>query len=489
MKIVTRFLGGVILVLVSTGVAMAAVPERLNFQAILLDSIEGTVPNGEYELIFRILPDSIGGLPLWEESQTIYTDNGLFNTFLGRNNPVPDSVFNEPTRWMEIQLAESPVPYAPRTQMGSVAFAYRVSSVDGALGGTITGDLHLNSTFFAERVTLGDQTESGQLRVFQAGSAAPILEVDNNAAGASLRAYDDAGNTLGQLEADVDGEGGYLAVYRNASDIGLIVDGNYLGSAEPNLAIVGSARSAVFDMSGAGDASVALPSDAIAAPEVLDEPGIAQGRRAGDIALTGLTSMVDIVVCTLTIPAPGYIAVAANAQARFENTSVNDGNYIDYQIDETSGGSPEIDYSRRVGFASAPTISNVWWPFFALRTYYKADPGTYVFRLEGLDGSGEGDKWAWNPVITATYFPTSYGAVSTFVTAAEAIQFESVVTEDAYGDNEQADGAIRTVYRVDLRQLELDAARARVEAERAARELLEAQLELQNAAAASGGPG
>ena len=119
----------------------AEIPHKLNFQAILLDSLDHVVPNGIYDLTFRLVTESSGGVVLWEETQTLQTDNGLFNTFLGVSNPVPDSAFAEQNPWLEIQLVTNALPYVPRSQLGSVAFAYRVGSVDGASGGSISGNL------------------------------------------------------------------------------------------------------------------------------------------------------------------------------------------------------------------------------------------------------------------------------------------------------------------------------------------------------------
>ena len=91
-----------------------------------------------------------------------------------------------------------------------------------------------------------------------------------------------------------------------------------------------------------------------------------------------------------------------------------------------------------------------------------------------MDETGNGSKYMWNPVITATYFPTSYGTVTTVAqdpggfTDVEAVQFE-----------DQEGGGISTVYHVDLRVLELQAAKARAEAEAAQRRLVEARLQKQ----------
>jgi hypothetical protein len=96
-------LAGVFVAGLCPGTVRADVPPLLNFQGILLDTDGGTVVDSTYEVTFGIYGDSIGGTPLWEETQQLVTDNGLFNTFLGQSVPV------------------SPTPSAPRPWMGPMA--------------------------------------------------------------------------------------------------------------------------------------------------------------------------------------------------------------------------------------------------------------------------------------------------------------------------------------------------------------------------------
>jgi hypothetical protein len=71
-------------------------------------------------------------------------------------------------------------------------------------------------------------------------------------------------------------------------------------------------------------------------------------------------------------------------------------------------------------------------------------------------------------ILTATYYPTSYGDVGAVVSAAEAGQFQSA--------RPVASGTGEPLYEVNLRELEERAALLRSQAEEAERELLQARL-------------
>jgi hypothetical protein len=87
-----------------------------------------------------------------------------------------------------------------------------------------------------------------------------------------------------------------------------------------------------------------------------------------------------------------------------------------------------------------------------------------------LDRSNRTVTCFW-PIITALYIPVSYGTVGTFAT--ESSGFVSANSELS---ETPVDGSKQQLYKIDLRELELRAARERLEAERAEKELLEALL-------------
>jgi hypothetical protein len=85
-------------------------------------------------------------------------------------------------------------------------------------------------------------------------------------------------------------------------------------------------------------------------------------------------------------------------------------------------------------------------------------------------------------MLYAVYYPTAYGSVATLADQSEVGQFESATAVSAQsGIEPEKTGEGAQLYKVDLRELELKAAKARAEAERAERLLIDAQMAKQNA--------
>ena len=81
-----------------------AVPQLINFQGILRDGSGNPVANSSYSVRFRIYDDPTAGNVVWSESTSVSTTSGLFSVLLGSLNPVPDSAFNNPNRWLGIKV-------------------------------------------------------------------------------------------------------------------------------------------------------------------------------------------------------------------------------------------------------------------------------------------------------------------------------------------------------------------------------------------------
>jgi hypothetical protein len=94
--------------------------------------------------------------------------------------------------------------------------------------------------------------------------------------------------------------------------------------------------------------------------------------------------------------------------------------------------------------------------------------------------SSDGTAYVYNARLTLTYYPTSYGSVTSAVPLSEAQQFESTTPIDMPSDGSQGGITTEKLYKVDLRELELKAAKARATAEKAERELMEAKINEQN---------
>lgn len=136
-----------------------------------------------------------------------------------------------------------------------------------------------------------------------------------------------------------------------------------------------------------------------------------------------------------------------------------------FQIDQTSGGNDHNESSVFLRGYSETEVGTL----YSHRVFYKSTPGTYEFRLEGIMTLGTANPASVHKLmLTAIFVSTSYGTVETMLSANEAHGFERVTSVQS----EQG-----TSYKVDLRELELRAAKAEAEAERAQRELLRAKYE------------
>ncbi|MGH8004933.1 MAG: hypothetical protein ACRECJ_09455, partial [Limisphaerales bacterium] len=140
MKRFTILLGLAVLFL--TPVVFPTVPKLINFQGILKDGSGNPVANGSYSTTLTIYDAPTSGTALWFETQSVTTTDGLFTVLLGSTNPVPDSVFKGADRYLGVAVSSDP-EMTPRQKLVSVAYGYRVNSVDGASGGTITSKVSI----------------------------------------------------------------------------------------------------------------------------------------------------------------------------------------------------------------------------------------------------------------------------------------------------------------------------------------------------------
>ncbi|MBD3299289.1 MAG: hypothetical protein GF341_11580 [candidate division Zixibacteria bacterium] len=147
----------VVLVLLCAQLAHANVPSSITVQGRLTDGTGTPLPAGSKDFSFRIFTSPGGGSQIWPsvgaETQSISTDaDGLWTAPVGAVVPLPDSVFNQTVRWLEITVDDgiNPVTTLPRVLFRTGPYAHRVSTVDGATGGEISskvsiGALHTNT--------------------------------------------------------------------------------------------------------------------------------------------------------------------------------------------------------------------------------------------------------------------------------------------------------------------------------------------------------
>jgi len=450
----------IVLLLLTLGIlfalpALAQVPQTMSYQGVLTDAAGNIVPDGYYDLTFRIYNVPTGGAALFTEAHTgavnhVQVSKGGFSAIIGSIAPL-NLNFDGPYH-LGIQVAADP-ELVPRIALTSSPYAFGLR-------------LPFICSTTAGGALLNGYNWSGQ--------------------GGGLRLFDEAVHPTIRLEPDADFTGGFLQISRNTDAFGLsgfIVEGNVAGSQEPSALLYGSSVTAGLDLSTTGDAAALLPEGSVSAQEILDEPGVAQGHANGVVNIPVSVLMSDIVTTTITTPAPGYIVVQADAQHTIGGSGTSTSNSADFQIDEVAGGGVDPSHVFISGYSGGPAGArnfSTWSPVSIHRTYFKS-AGTYTFRLEAYASQNEPlANFLLNPTITAQYFPTGYGSVTTAPAMAERGAFGSVQHTVSAGNGPWTDPTRGEL--VDLRELELRAAKATADAERARRLLLEARVK------AEGGP-
>ncbi len=398
--------------IISVG-AWAVVPEEITVQGRLTDPMGTPVAAGSKTFTFKIFNTATAGTEIWPvgvgETQSVTTDaNGVWTALLGKITPLPNTVFADSSRWLQVTVYDgvNPPEILSRIKLNVTPYSFRTGTVDGAQGGQIS-----TATTVPSLAVGTASSVNGVVNVYAAGSPTHTVMIDNVTSGGRTTWYSAAGaGQAVQIQADADGSGGFLMVNRGISTAGFTVDGNASGSGDPTVAVQGSASSVTIDTRMAGDSAVQLPASSVTSRELSNEPGIAASTGIAAVALDTV-AMADIGTVTITIPDSGYVVVDANTYVDCAGTTGS--NYAKLQIDETTGGFAEPPYAIFAGQTAYAGTGSNWFPVRATRNYFKT-AGTYTFRLEGMkaEPGSLGTITASDPSIRAVYYPTSYGSVS-----------------------------------------------------------------------------
>ncbi len=122
-----------LLVILCVILSSAEVPQLINYQGRLTDNAGDPVPDGDYEITFRIYNAVVGGDELWTSNpQMVNVTGGLFDYKLGIGEPLPDDIFSGDTvRYLGITIGQGD-EITPRTRLITVPYAYQSLRSDTA---------------------------------------------------------------------------------------------------------------------------------------------------------------------------------------------------------------------------------------------------------------------------------------------------------------------------------------------------------------------
>jgi hypothetical protein len=227
----------------------AEIPRMINYQGIVTDS--AGVPLNELGASFEfgIYDQSVLGNMLWQEGPVVMDiTDGLLSHPLGSIVPLPDSLFTHYGEiWIELTVNAEALP---RAQLMANGYAFRVSTVDSASGGSITGEVEVKGASPGYQLIVYNELGgggAGSFQSFNAGSSSPALRASTNSTGpAALLLHDlggDAVEAVGDLVVSDLAfnnkvrltpnfgltSGGALLMLSNDGDTTLSATGDYFG--------------------------------------------------------------------------------------------------------------------------------------------------------------------------------------------------------------------------------------------------------------------
>ncbi len=283
----------------------------------------------------------------------------------------------------------------------------RIAS-DGSVGintKTPGSTLHVNGT-----VSVGSDELTGNLELYNSSIATPVITMGSSTTGAAQYWMDENNVPMIGLYADPSsgGEGGYFYVKRTGAYSAFRVDGNYNDTESPRVSIFGASRSAVFDMTQAGNSSVSLPTDAVSSTEMFNEPGAASYTEGGGAGMVIGTSITVIGSRSITVPASGYVLVIAGGQATMNHVNGTD-SYCAFGVSDNNTAFPE-NQDVMVGLNDTAPSGYHHMGTTVHGLFGVAGAGTYTYYFLGDETSG--DFRLYDAQLTLLYIPTSYGTVS-----------------------------------------------------------------------------
>jgi hypothetical protein len=303
----------------------------------------------------------------------------------------------------------------------------------------------------------GNTASHGSVQLLTQTGDSLRLALNAASYGGRIKGFDKDGDTAFELGVYPDGDSGWLDIVEENGWTGVSLTGSTIDGGGSVYVDGGSAgsRYAYLMPASTGTNAVMLPDSSLDANEILDEPGIARSCLGGIGSNSYLqfdgtdTSYQTVLSVTITTPRSGYILVRGIGTVTIRNCSTY--TFVMAQID-TVEASWRNDGDQVVGNENIGTGEAYHQSLDVQDVYYRS-AGTHTFYLRARHwGFSTGECYIIHPDLTAIYLPTSYGAVATY--------------EDRSGSAPPSD----------LRVLELRDARAEAAAERARRELIEAQL-------------
>ncbi len=146
----------------------ADIPHLINYQGKLTDKDNKPVIDGTYPVTFRIYDSETAGSLLWEETQSITAQKGVFSVLLGGVTNL-DLSFDKPY-FLEIKVKDEVL--SPRQRIASVGYAYRAENANQAQNATTVDAIGVSTTPAANKILPLDSNaklSASVLKIYDSG--------------------------------------------------------------------------------------------------------------------------------------------------------------------------------------------------------------------------------------------------------------------------------------------------------------------------------
>ncbi len=168
--------------------AAVGINEQINYQGRLLTNTGAVVPDGSYNVEFKIYQDGNGILGggdetlKWTETRTggnkVLVKNGYFSIYMGSVTPFGSSVdWNQDTLWLSVNIGGTGTPswdgeMSPFTRFSATPYALNSKSLDGLTSA--------NFVRLAQGVQVDSSATNPSIFVNKTGATANILQLQKN---------------------------------------------------------------------------------------------------------------------------------------------------------------------------------------------------------------------------------------------------------------------------------------------------------------------
>jgi len=201
------------------------VPDTVGFEGQLADSNGDPVTDGNYTITFKLYSLATGGSPVWNETQTVSVEDGLYSVQLGTVTDLDADDFDG-DRWLGVQVSGDS-EMTPRIPISAVPFALNAEQARGLQGRAVS-----TATPTDGDVLTWDNTASNWEPDIPGARTFPELdEVDNNEDPQDFFSQYRSGATLSQAsDTTIDVSPGEIMIdgrmRRNATDVTVSLTGD-----------------------------------------------------------------------------------------------------------------------------------------------------------------------------------------------------------------------------------------------------------------------